>query len=373
MESIIVKSIVSLLIGIPIGIFIIRVIFKKSFFTKIGTFWLIDILFVIINTRTAATIPEEYPYAIAFIANVLFSIFMVYLAFYFVQRPFRTALHGLKRVSKGELNFKTNEDNLARKDEIGEITRINMEIRTSFTAVLSQINETAKSIDSIGAGLDKNSKDLMGATGQQSISVKEIVGLMEIMEQSIANSSNMAQQTKTIVGQAKEAVKNGNDAALEALQSMKDIADKINIISDIAFQTNILALNAAVEAARAGEHGKGFGVVAAEVRKLAERSNEAAKEIHEVSNNGAEIAEKATGLLVKTLPLIEQTSDHVQGISEAGIEQRNSTSRVAGSVQEIEQSTQAQTATANQLDENSDHLVDYVRELLKKVEYFKIN
>jgi methyl-accepting chemotaxis protein len=128
---------------------------------------------------------------------------------------------------------------------------------------------------------------------------------------------------------------------------MKQIAQKIGIIDDIAAQTNLLALNAAIEAARAGEHGKGFAVVAAEVRKLAERSQVAAQEIGEVASSSVELAEKAGKLLAEIVPNIRKTSDLVQEITAASPpSNRQGVGQINSAVNQLNQTTQQNASPA---------------------------
>lgn len=117
------------------------------------------------------------------------------------------------------------------------------------------------------------------------------------MGASINQNSENVRITDGIATESPNAAKEGGESVLATVQAMKDIAGKISIIEDIAYQTDMLALNATIEAARAGEHGKGFAVVAAEVRKLAERSQIAASEISELTGDSVKVAEKAGGLL----------------------------------------------------------------------------
>jgi len=128
----------------------------------------------------------------------------------------------------------------------------------------------------------------------------------------------------------------GGDAVKATVVAMKQIAQKIGIIDDIAYQTNLLALNAAIEAARAGEHGKGFAVVAAEVRKLAERSQVAAQEIGTVASSSVELAEKAGRLLDQIVPTIRKTSDLVQEITAASEEQSSGVGQINAAVDAAE-------------------------------------
>ena len=138
---------------------------------------------------------------------------------------------------------------------------------------------------------------------------------MEEITSSIRQNADNAQQTEQIALAAATDAESGGEAVSKAVVAMKNIADKISIVEDIARQTNLLALNAAIEAARAGEHGKGFAVVAAEVRKLAERSGQAAGEISDLSASSVDIAETAGELLTKLVPDILLISCSMQSLA----------------------------------------------------------
>jgi len=155
------------------------------------------------------------------------------------------------------------------------------------------------------------------------------------------------------------------------VKSMQNIADKITIITDISFQTNILALNAAVEAARAGEHGKGFAVVASEVRKLAEHSKVAAVEIDEVSKNGVKFIDEARLKLEKMVPEINQTAKLVQEIAASGKEQATGSSQVSDALEQLSDVVQQNAASAEQLSSRADELYEQAESLKKLVSYFK--
>jgi len=372
MHPILIKSILSLALGIPVGILVIKLAFKSSIFANIGIYWMTNLLFVIMNTRIGDQFPDKYPYALVFSLNVIISIILVFLSYNFIKKPFNLSIEQLKELSKGNLKQEITKEQILLKSEIGELSRINIAISDSFKKVIGDINSGAENINQIGVNINQTSTQLSEAASDQASSLEEISASMEQMMANIESNTDIAIQTEKIANNAHQAVLEGNKSALEALNSIKDIADKIKIITDIALQTNILALNAAVEAARAGEHGKGFAVVAAEVRKLAERSKNAADEIIVMSNNGARISEKAIELLNKTLPLISETTHQVQNISVASVEQRSGASQINSAVQNINQSTQLNVTTAEGMIQNSEELNDQADKLLDNIKYFKI-
>ena len=164
----------------------------------------------------------------------------------------------------------------------------------------------------------------------------------------------------------------GGEAVGQTVAAMKDIAEKINIVEEIARQTNMLALNAAIEAARAGEHGKGFAVVAAEVRKLAERSQSAAAEISGLSSSSVEVAQKAGEMLEKIVPDIQKTAELVQEISAASNEQNTGSQQINKAIQQLDQVTQQNASSTEELASTSEELATQAEQLQAAIAFFKV-
>ncbi len=156
----------------------------------------------------------------------------------------------------------------------------------------------------------------------------------------------------------------------EAVAAMKEIANQISIIEEIARQTNLLALNAAIEAARAGEHGKGFAVVASEVRKLAEQAASAA-EISELSNSSVQIAEKAGQMLGQLVPDIQKTAELVQEISAASGEQNNGAEQINKAIIQLDQLIQQNASGNEEMASTSEELASQAEQLQATIEFFK--
>ena len=200
--------------------------------------------------------------------------------------------------------------------------------------------------------------------------MEETSAQIESMSASISQNSDNAKITDGVAAKASKEASDGGAAVNQTLTAMKQIAQKIGIVDDIAYQTNLLALNAAIEAARAGEHGKGFAVVAAEVRKLAERSQEAAKEIGELAANSVTTAERAGKLLDNIVPSIQKTSDLVQEITAASTEQSQSVVQIGGAMGHLSKATQQNAAASEELAATSEVLSGQAAQLQQSVAFF---
>jgi methyl-accepting chemotaxis protein len=192
------------------------------------------------------------------------------------------------------------------------------------------------------------------------------------MSSSINQTSDNAKVTESIANKAAREAADGGETVRHTVAAMRQIADKISIIDDIAYQTNLLALNAAIEAARAGEQGKGFAVVAAEVRKLAERSQVAAQDIGAVASSSVKLAERAGELLEEMVRSSSKTADLVAEISAAASEQASGVNQVNSAVQQINAATQQNSSSSEELASTAEELSGQAENLQELIAFFRL-
>ncbi len=289
-----------------------------------------------------------------------------------LQNPLKKLTKNLDDLSMGSLELEIDKSILSRKDELGEMTRSLDRLIHQLSFVVSKIQMTSDNIADVSEKINSDSKIVSQGANDQAASVEEVSSSMEQMVANIQQNTDNSRQTEKIAIDSAQGIQKGKIAVETATQSMKEIAEKISIIGEIAFQTNILALNAAVEAARAGEHGRGFAVVAAEVRKLAERSKVAADQINQLSANGVSISDSAANQLSVIAPEIEKTAKLVQEITSASIEQNSGSEQINNAIQQLNQATQQNAASSEQMALSASQLYLEVANLNEFISFFQV-
>lgn len=282
-------------------------------------------------------------------------------------------------IAISELADEISEGNLVEvkqidveNDEVGALYNSFKKMVEKLRDVVVNITSGSEQISTASNELNESSQQVAEGANEQAAAAEEVSSSMEQMAANIQQNTDNSKQTEKIALAAADAIRMGNEGARMSVESMRKIAEKVSIIGDIAFQTNILALNAAVEAARAGEHGRGFAVVAAEVRKLAERSKISADEINHLTEEGVRFSEAASKRLEDIVPEIQRTAQLVQEITAASLEQSTGAEQVNNAIQQLNSVTQRNASTSEQMATSAEELSSQAYQLEEIVGFFKI-
>ena len=310
-------------------------------------------------------------WAVAITTLVILIIAAILLMRWYISmtiKPISKIDEAINHLSEGDLTHKIDIDS---KDELGNMAENLNRMIDKVKEVINTIIIGSQEVYNGSTEMASISQHMSDGASSQSSSTEEVSAAVEQMSATISNNNDNAHATEKIAENALKNIRLTDEASHKSMEAMKDIAHKISIIDEIAFQTNILALNAAVEAARAGEQGKGFAVVAAEVRKLAERSSKAAAEIDSVSHSAVATSENAASLLQSIIPDIEKTADLVREIAVSCDQQTSGIEQINQSMQQLNEITQEYAASAEEMASTSQNLATQGVTLKDSVEYFK--
>jgi methyl-accepting chemotaxis protein len=259
-------------------------------------------------------------------------------------------------------------------------------MRDSLAQVVGNVRSNAEGVATASAEIAQGNNDLSARTEQQASALEETAASMEELSSTVKQNADSARQANQLASNASSVAVQGGEVVSKVVETMKGINESsrkiseiISVIDGIAFQTNILALNAAVEAARAGEQGRGFAVVATEVRSLAGRSADAAKEIKSLINASVERVEQGTALvdmagetMTEVVTSIRRVTDIMGEISSASNEQAAGVSQVGEAVAQMDQATQQNAALVEQMAAAASSLKTQADEMVETVAVFKV-
>ncbi|MEZ5704908.1 MAG: methyl-accepting chemotaxis protein [Burkholderiaceae bacterium] len=301
-----------------------------------------------------------------------------------VTRPVDDALQVANSVAKGDLTCVVVTQ---RHDELGDLIRALATMRDALLQTVSQVRSATENINTASSEIASGNQDLSARTEQAASNLEETAASMEELTSTVSQSADAARQANQLAASASEVAVRGGQVVGQVVTTMeeinhssKKINDIIGVIDGIAFQTNILALNAAVEAARAGEQGRGFAVVAAEVRSLAQRSAEAAKEIKGLIGTsvdkvdvGSRLVAEAGQTMNEIVGSVQRVTDIIGEITAASGEQSSGIAQVNTAVNQLDQMTQQNAALVEESAAAAESLRDQAVKLAQVVQVFRLS
>jgi len=296
-------------------------------------------------------------------------LFILFFPLTNIAKQIVNVMHVSKKISQGDLRSRIE---IKGNDEIGQLAASVNEMAEKLSEIVGNISISSEHINDTSRNITKYSGEISTGASNQASSAEEILAAIEQMGANIHSNSENAKETEQISLKALEGIKKGSDSTKRTLQSIHQIASKISIIGEISRQTNILALNAAIEAARAGQFGKGFTVVANEVKKLAEHSQEAANEIDLISEESLKISNLAEKELSSLVPDVEKTAVLLNEITNASSEQNLGADQIQQAIQLLNDIAQKNALLSEELREKAIMLTKEAQILMKNTDYFKI-
>jgi methyl-accepting chemotaxis protein len=301
-----------------------------------------------------------------------------------IVAPLRGAVSVARKVASGNL---TSEIRVEGRDETGELLQALSDMNESLKGIVGRVREGTESIASASSEIASGNLDLSVRTEAQAASLEQTFSAMKTLTDAVQQNAQNAQQANQLAQAASAVAVQGGEVVAKVVNTMgsidassKKIVDIISVIDGIAFQTNILALNAAVEAARAGEQGRGFAVVAGEVRSLAGRSADAAKEIKRLIGDsvakvaqGSQLVGQAGATMQEVVSSVQRMTDIMGEITQASAEQSSGIERVTHTIQDMDKSTQQNAALVEQAAAAADSLRSQAQGLEEVVSLFQLD
>ncbi len=277
----------------------------------------------------------------------------------------------MSNVAKGNLDVE--QINSKTTDEIGSLGTAVDQMVGQLRNVISSIQVETNQVTEISNQLEQTSSQLAKGSNEQAAFVEEISSTMEEVSININQNADNAKKTSEISTETNIKLQDVAVKSQEVIEANETINNRINVISEIAFQTNVLALNAAIEAARAGDAGKGFAVVASEVQILAEKSKTMSDEIISLTNKAYDISTRTGKVMEEAIPKMAETSNLVQDITHATEEQNEGSKQVNNSIQHLNSLSQQTAASSEELASSAEQLSQQAGRLQEYISFYTVS
>ena len=357
------------IIPVPTVIFFLWLFLRDSLLFRVGMILIVEITVLFNFGYIAGAFGMAH---LAWIVPV--GLAMVITSFLMIKRlikkPLESITEKIVMLADGNLDLEFEENFDSRNDEIGKLGTSAVLLVHNLKNIMNEMIDAAVNIAAASEQLSVNSQYLANATSEQASTTEKVSIDMGLISSAIHRSVSHSSETEQINQQVRTSLDLLKEKAEHSIHAILRINDKIEVVNDVAFQTNLIALNAAVEAARVGEAGRGFAVVANEVHKLAEKSRLTADEINVISKESVDSSLETADLLKKSIPLIFETIRLMQEMIGIARDQDQAAASVKNAIRSLDSVTHQNAASSEELAANAEQLAEQAENLKKLTAFF---